>query len=140
MKIFKIVQKNYATLGISALHRSNQKYSFNGRLLFGFLSHGFFIISQFVYIFNVTDGFMEYMETICIISGTILMFICLMTIVFKRDLLFEVIDNIEKFIETSVQYSRYISRFHKNKMIRIKFHRNCILFQGVKIHNQRHFS
>lgn len=97
MKILQIVQRNYAVLGIEP----NKKYPFNKRLHFGFLLFGFTLISQFAYIFHVETGFMDYMNSICATSSTILMFVNFSTIVFKRALAFECIDFIEKRIDIS---------------------------------------
>lgn len=101
IKILKTVRRNYAILGISPTHQSTQKYPFDGKVLFGFLLFGCTIILQLAYIFRVASGFMEYMECICENSGTIVMFIAFATIVLKLNLLFESIDDIENFMDSS---------------------------------------
>lgn len=101
MKIFKTIQEKYAILGISSSKHWTQKYSSGARLLFGFLLFGCNIVSLLLYILLVASGFMEYMECISTASGTFIMFVCYATIVFKRTLIFETIDNIEIVIVTS---------------------------------------
>lgn len=95
IKIFEIFQRNYATLGISPSHQLTQKYPFNERVLFGFLLFSCTTISQLVYVFHVPSGFMEYINCFCATSGTIQMFIGFAAIVFKRNLLFKTIDDIQ---------------------------------------------
>lgn len=101
MKILRLVQKNYAILGISPSHNSNQRSRFNGRVLFGFSLFGCVVVFQLVFMFHMDGGLMEYMDAICSISATILMFICFVAIVLKETTLFESIDSIEKLIDTS---------------------------------------
>lgn len=101
MKIFRTYKKNYAILGIELSNQSTQKYPFNPRVFFGFLSFGCAIIFEFVYIFHVANAFMEYVVAICTTSGTIIMLVCFAAIVFKRNLLFDAIDITEKLIDTS---------------------------------------
>lgn len=101
MKILKIVQRHYAIMGICLSLQSTEKYPFNKRMLLGFLSFGYVIPSLYVYFLYVANGFMEHVMGICAISGTFLQSVGFATIVFKRHLVFECIDNLEKFIETS---------------------------------------
>lgn len=105
MKIFKIIQKQYAILGISSLQQSTQKYQTDRRAIVGFLLFGCNVVSHFVYIFHEANGFMEYMEGVCATSATIMISVSFATMFFKRTLLFKSIDNIEKLIETSKMVS-----------------------------------
>lgn len=98
MNLLQIVEKNFATLGLSP---SNQIYPINGKVLFGFLVFECTTVSQFMYIFNVANGFMEYMEVVSATSGTIVMFICFVTIMARKTTIFESIDDINKLINTS---------------------------------------
>lgn len=107
MKVFKVVQRHYATLGISASNRTSNFKPSKKRIVFGFLLFGGLIVSNLVYTFYVANGFMEYMECICATSATIIIFICFAAIVYRRTLLFENIDNIEKLIDTSEPISNY---------------------------------
>lgn len=102
MKIFKIIQRHYAILGIfPSSNQSPKTWSFNKRVLIGFSLFGCLIISKFLYIFRGDTGFIEYMDGICTTLLSILSFLCFAIIVFRRATLFEGIDNIEKLIETS---------------------------------------
>lgn len=100
MRIFKLLRRRFAIVGISP-NQWTQKYPFSKRLLFDFLLFGCVFVSQFVYIFHVANGFMDYIECISTTSGTILMFVCFVAIVFSKTKVFEAIDNIEKLIDTS---------------------------------------
>lgn len=115
MKIFQSVLKHFATLGISSSssYQSTQKYPFNKRIFFGCTLLGWAIISQFVYIFRVANNFMEYVECVCLISGTTIVLICLATIAFRRTLLFSGIRELENLIETIKSFFdyRYTQRF-----------------------------
>lgn len=55
-----------------------------------------------MYIYHVADDFMEYIECVCELYASAVVFVCFMTIALKRDLLSQNIDNIEKFIDTSM--------------------------------------
>lgn len=101
LQIFQTVQRQYAILGISSSHQSNRKYPFSERVLFGFLLFGCNIVSHAVYIFHVADGFMEYVECICVTSGSILIYIGFAAIVLGQTAIFETIDKIGKLIDTS---------------------------------------
>lgn len=109
MKVFRIVRKHYEILGImSSSNLSIQKYSFTKRA-FGLLSVGCLTVSQLVYIFCVANGFFEYMEAICAASVTILIFVCIASIVFKSSLLIEHYEKMEKLIGTSKrQVTRHV--------------------------------
>lgn len=98
MKIFRIVQKQYATVGISP--PKTQKGLFDGRLSFGYISIGCNVISQLMYTVYVAEGFVDIMESVCSTSGTVIQFVCFATIASKRALLFKTIDNIEQLIDT----------------------------------------
>lgn len=98
MKIFRTLQRQYAILGV---YPSAQKYPFNARVFFGFLLLGCVSVSQFVYIFLVADGFMEYMECVCSTFTTFIIIVCLAAVISRKTTLFESIDDIEQYIDTS---------------------------------------
>lgn len=109
MKVFKMVKRHYAILGIiPSLNQPTQKYPINKRVFCGFLLFGCFILSQIAYTFCVADGFMEYLECACDLSASVILFVCFATIVFKKDLLFEIIDKFGKLIDTSTNYFKII--------------------------------
>lgn len=101
MKVFQTVRRQYAALGIRPNIQLNQRDSSRKRVLFGFLLIGCLLTSQSLYTFLVADGFMELVESVCSTSGTIIVFICFAAIVFKKNLLFANIDNIEQLIDGS---------------------------------------
>lgn len=117
LKIFRVIQRHFTILGIHPTNQSNQKNPTNKRIVVGFLLFACFIPSQYVYFFYVASDFMEYMECFCSMSASMIIFINLLAIVFKKTLLFENIEKIEKLIETS-------ELFHK-----------LILFTILKINN-----
>lgn len=101
MKILKTVQNHYATLGVSSSKQLTKKYPFSERVFFGFFLFVYLLVSELVYIYYVAIGFMEYMDCICTISTSIIIFVCFMAIVHRKTTLFESIENLEKLIETS---------------------------------------
>lgn len=101
MKLFQVVRKNYAILGIHPSHQSNQGLSFNTKELFGFFLIGGLISSQAMYISYVANGFTEYMNCVCAISATMVVFVCFATIVIRKAKLFKMVDYIERLIDTS---------------------------------------
>lgn len=100
MKFFENIQKHYAILGISPSQQSTQKCLCNERIFFGFLLFGWLIFLHFMYIFYVANDLMEYIESICVTSACIIIFSCFATIVLRKTTLFEIIDNMEKLIDT----------------------------------------
>lgn len=98
MKIFHPIQKQYGFLGIPS---SNPSTRFTERILFGVSSYGCVLVLQFVYMFRVVSGFMEFMEGVSSIFAGTLIFICYAAIVFRKSMLLEAIDNIEILIGTS---------------------------------------
>lgn len=100
MKIFEVVQRNYASLGISLENRWTQKYPWIEQLL-PFLLFGVTILSHLMYIFYLANGFMEYVNCVCTTAATTIIFVCLMAVVFQKTTLFECIGNLEKLIDTS---------------------------------------
>lgn len=101
MKIFKIIQKHYAVLGIGPPNQLAQKNAFNVRILIGFSLFGYLIASQLVYIFRVANGFIDYIVCICSTSAGIIVFIGFLSIVFQKSTLFKSIKNMEKLINSS---------------------------------------
>lgn len=100
MKIFRTVQRFYVTLGISVPNPTT-----HGRVCFGFLLFGCTVASEVGYIFHVANDFVEYVGCICTTSGSSTIFVCLATIVFKRNLLFEFFDKIEQLIDQSETFT-----------------------------------
>lgn len=101
MKIFQTIRGFCEILGISSENQSIAKYPFNERELLGFTIFACCVVSQFLYIFHVANGFMEYMGCICVTFGNIIIFISFVDFVFKKTLLFHSFDNIENLIDAS---------------------------------------
>lgn len=95
MKVFLTLTKAYAILGISSSSQSNQK------IFMGFSLWAWMMISHVMYIFYVASAYMEYMESVCMTTGSIIVFVCYADIVFKSHTIFDVFDKIENFIESS---------------------------------------
>lgn len=102
MKIFRTIRKRYAIVGITPLNQTTQKLPISERVFFGGLFFFCYYVSQFVYIIYVANDFMEYIECICELYASAIVFVCFVTIVFKRNLLFQNIDNMEKLIDISM--------------------------------------
>lgn len=107
MKTFQIIRRHYATLGIPITsQQSTEKYPFNDRVCGGFLLIGYSIVSHLVYFFHMANGFMEHMVCICSLFGTLIVTVCFVALLFKRTLIFAIIDNLEKLIGTSKHNSQ----------------------------------
>lgn len=100
MKIFEVVQRNYATLGISLENPWTQKYPWIEQVL-PFLLFGAIIFSHLMYIFYLANGFMEYVNCVCTTAATTIIFVCIMAVVLRKTTLFESIENLGKPIDTS---------------------------------------
>lgn len=101
MKIFEGIQRYQAILGISSSKQPVQERPFNIRVALGFLILSCLIASQFVYIFHVASGFMEYMVCICSISANTIILIDFVWTIFQNTSLLETTENLEKLIDTS---------------------------------------
>ena len=116
MKIFQIIQKQYAILGISSPNQSAQKNPSNERTTLGFLIFAWNIVSQFVYIFYVASGFMEYVDCISSTCAGIITFVCFAAIVFRKTTLFKNIENMEQLIDKSESFLNRYSWFEWNSI------------------------
>lgn len=102
VKIFETIQEHYAMLGIG-------RNIVLKRVLFGFLIFGCATTSQVMFVLRTANDFVAYIEGICWISGSLIVFVCFTTILFKRALLFESIHNFKKFLDTSESSQNYLS-------------------------------
>lgn len=136
MKIFQTIQTQYSILGVCPPNQSTQKFSVIWRYLVGFSLFVYLILSQFLYMVHVASGFMEYVQLICAISGTLLLFFGLAAIGFRKSTLFEIIDRIEKLIATSETTINHLF-FEFNFILRIK--RNLCVFLGFKYPKSKAF-
>lgn len=108
-------------------------------MLFGFLLFACLISSNLVYIFQVADGFMEYMESICATSASMIIFVCFAAIARRKPTLFKSIENTEKFIETRNDLVPNSFDLFMISRLKTKIKRHLI-FKGVSRQNRRHFS
>lgn len=135
MKVFSIIRRRLAAVGIASSNRSNRKYPINGRIILGFLILGFIFSSQFVYTLYVANGLMEYVEVVGATSASALVFVSFTDIVSKQRLLFESIDGLEKLIESSKAITW---------AIKMKFHSKIQTNQSVSgcknLKSMAHFS
>lgn len=130
MKIFKTLQKHCAVLGINrSSSQSSQKCPLNERVLFGLLLFGWNIFSHFMFILFVANDFMEYMVCICSLSGCIILSVGFASIIFKKSLLFDCIDHIEKFIDSSTSQPFFWNIW---PTIRVQFYSKTWFILGCK--------
>lgn len=99
MKIFTKVRNSYAILGISSSNRTSSTSLL--LVLFIFLLYGCNFVSLYVYIFYVATDFMELIECAGWSSGSAIIFVCFVAIVFRKTQLFKAINDMEKIFETS---------------------------------------
>lgn len=131
MKIFTVIQKNYAILGINnSSKQSTQEDPTNKRILFGFLLFGCVIGSQLIYISRVASGFMEYMVCISSISSSALTIISFAAVVFQEHKLFECIDRMEKLVDSSETFMVWMQ---------MQIQHYFIAFSGCKYPQSRTF-
>lgn len=128
MKIFQTVRKHYAIMGIS----SPSDQSASEIVLLGFLIFGCSFASQFMYIFRVASGFMEYMECVSSLSAGGIIFVSFAAIVFRKRTLFESIDNIEKLVDSSKADFVFFE-------FNLKNNNSCVRFLGCKFPKPRTF-
>lgn len=99
MKLFQTIQEHYAILGIG-------REIVLKRVFFGFLIFGCATTSQVMYILRTANDFVAYIEGVCWISGSFIVCVCFLTILFKRALLLESFHNFKKFLDLSEPLSR----------------------------------
>lgn len=101
MKIFQTIRKQFAIVGIeNTSNQSNRKLALTKKIVCGFILC-LTIVSQFLYVLCVANGFMENIEAVCTFSASIIIFVGFMALVFRRTLLFESIDMIERLVDSS---------------------------------------
>lgn len=116
MKIFEIIQRHHATLGIYPSQQSaQQQIPLCRRIIFGFLLFGYIIVSEFLNNFHATNDFMECVEYICSSSSTMAMFLSFVGIVHRQSTIFKSIDTIETIIDASKDKQLKFEFIHKLK-------------------------
>lgn len=95
MKLFQVIQKKIAFLGIS----SNQPF-FNAKSMLTFLFFGLGISFSIMFIFYA-NTFLEYIENIFVIITELLSGIDFIIVLLQREKFFKFIDNIEEYVDKS---------------------------------------
>lgn len=128
IKIFGIVQRHYADLGIGPSNRSSQELPLNERILLFLFLNGLTIVLHFVFIFEVANGFMEYVNCISATAASTIIFVCFSAIVSKRTLLFKNIDNLENLIEISEPtiYCCFVKRIQSLELMCFRMQESAI--------------
>lgn len=108
LEIFHTIRRQYAILGISSSNQWTQEYPLNERILLIFIFLECVIVSQFMYTFRLSHGFLEFMEGTCTTAGSALIFVCFAAVVFRQTTLFEGIGNFEKLINSSKTTASFI--------------------------------
>lgn len=110
MKILRTVQEHYAIVGFS---QSTSTEQVNKRILIGLLLFGYPSVSQILYIFHVADGFIEYVQSVCTTVASTIIFVCFVSFIRRKTQFFEIIDNLEKLIDTSEPRLDHTYRFYR---------------------------
>lgn len=100
MKIFEAVRKNYATLGISSV-QSIRKHPFNKKIAMAFILIAVNTFCHIMHIFFVASNLKERMESATTTSGSLIITICIVTIILKMRTVFECIGSFEDIIAMS---------------------------------------
>lgn len=96
MKLFESAQKTFKILGIC----SNQR-SLNGTAIIFFLMFLSLISFYVVFLVNIAHTFKDYTDNIYLTASTALITFGFVVFVFKKKIMFELIDRLEKFIDAS---------------------------------------
>lgn len=97
MKLFHLVLKNFATLGIHSIQSiQNDSSQFNHKILLSFLLLASTCISISMYILREANSVFEYAQCVCSIFVGISMIMCLATFVFQMSKIIAFYDFAEK--------------------------------------------
>lgn len=100
MKIFESVRNNYAILGVTTA-QSAQKHVFNAKIEMALVLIGVFTFFHVMHIFFVASNIKERMESATTTSGSVIISMCIITIIFKMRTVFECINGFEDLIAMS---------------------------------------
>lgn len=100
MKIFEKVRENFAFLGIDSA-QSIQKHPFNTKITMAFILIITTTFLHIMHIFHVASNLKERMQSATTTSGSLLISICFITIIFKMRTLFDCIKGFEGVIAMS---------------------------------------
>lgn len=94
MKLFQILQQNFAIWGIDSDH-STRKNPLNAKIMISSVLHGIFIVSSVLYILNEANSFEEYTNGIYSTASLVLTNSCYVIIIWTMKDCFEFIGFLE---------------------------------------------
>lgn len=100
LKVFELIQKNFATAGITP-SLADQSYPFNMIILSGFLALSSGIYCTFIFILYGAQTSVEYTQSVYTCSMVILFILVLLILILKVDNLFELINGCAELVNTS---------------------------------------
>lgn len=121
MKLAQIVQKNFAFLGIS----SNQP-RYNRQSTITFSMNGFGIIFSIIFLIFNANTFLEYTMNIFVTATLIAIWIDFMALLFKKEKLFNMIDELAEFVDESGYPKISILLLRKNPFFDNKMFKNAL--------------
>lgn len=102
MKIFEIVRKNYAYLGITST-QSIQSHRFNQQITAALIIIGIATFLHVMHIIHVANNLKEYIESVTTTCGSSIISISFLTIVFKMETVFDCITSFESLVSMRKQ-------------------------------------
>lgn len=138
MKLFQIVQKDLAFVGVSSTEKP-----FNQKNLMVFVLYAVNVVLYCILLYRDTVSFRECIDVIYVISVTVDVIACFIVIVSKTKSLFQCIELMEGIVnssESTVHFDRNSLRILsklKNNLLSIKIHLNqnyslLTLFYSIK--------
>lgn len=102
MKLFQIIRKKFAVLGISPAN-SIQKYPLNPKLVLVYFIYGATWSSSALFLYRKANTFEEYTNNIYVTSATAMIIITYTVVVTKMSKFFTYINNYGQTVERSEQ-------------------------------------
>lgn len=100
MEIFQSIQNNFAILGIGR-NQLTRKHNTNVKNVLSLFLHTFFTIANFLYLARMANNLREYADGIFTTSAVLVCGASMLIIVWTMPNWFELIDNLEKIINSS---------------------------------------
>lgn len=125
MKLFQVVQTNFAFLGVS----SNQA-RLNGNVVATCLLYGLSVTSSAIFLFFEANSFIEYTSNIYVTTALGVISTYFTIWIIKLEKFFILIDNLENFFEKS-------ECFTFERRMNIKLVSICKIFQNVNTQHQK---
>lgn len=123
MKLYQVIQENWAFLGI----RRDQPF-FNEKSIRTFLLYGFAINSASLFLFFNANTFLEYTQNIYVNCAVLVICAVFTITLFQREKLFKFIDYMERHIDQSeypfrTEYLVNFNRFYRFQLTEIELFR-----------------